>query len=92
MSGQLHRAHQIFCTPLPPGVRTDFEAHLVNTDLIGVQYALWELIRELHGPPLSYPLPVIKSSLFGFRNPWAEALLKTTRTIVDAFPSHNDEQ
>ena len=91
MSAHLHRAYQIFCSPVLPG-RTVTSASPLSTDLVGVQYALWELIRELSERPLAYPLTIIKSALLGFRNPWAETILKTTRSIVDALISYNEQR
>ena len=67
VSAHLHRAYQIFCSPVLPG-RSVTSASPLSTDLVGVQYALWELIRELSEPPLAYPLTIIKSALLGFRN------------------------
>ena len=49
-----------------------------------ITYDMWELIRELQSPPLSYPVPVIIKALHGFRKAWASDILKPTRAVLEA--------
>ena len=89
ISGQLHRALHIYRPDLCASNHRLIAVAGISTDDIGIHYALWELIVNSTTPQLSYPLSVIKTSLFGFRN---ESVLKTTRAVIDGLDFQDEFQ
>ena len=55
---------------------------LGHANQVGLLYCTFELIRELHATPLVYPCKILKKATFGFRPPWARAILQSVRALL----------